>query len=223
MARAAKAGRDDRAELDELGASVVARLTDVPWELFDSKDLASSGETRYMVSRIQEDLLKVAAVDPARAGRIWDHNVPGFVPRPAELPEVEMVPAPGNSIEPGRRRRRNSSEPFVEPSQSLGVEGEPGDKIRAAPEPSVSAAKTGTPKNRDTKDRDDVDPNAERIRQLLDGLNKQYLKTDDRYHFRDKTGDVAFEAQEKKLLTHTRSQCTANMNMALEMSSHRDS
>jgi hypothetical protein len=29
--------------------------------------------------------------------------------------------------------------------------------------------------------------------------------------------------EEKKLLTHTRSQCTANMNMALEMSSHRDS
>lgn len=201
MARAAKARREDRADVDELGASVVARLTDVPWELFDSKDLASSGETRYMVSRIQEDLLKVAAVDPARAGRIWDHNVPGFVPRPAELPDVEMIPAPGNSIEPGRRRRRNASEPFFEPSQSLGATGERGDKIRAAPESSAGVTDAGSRKKRHSKDRDDVDPNAERIQLLLDGLNKQYLKTEDRYHFRDKTGDVAFEAQGKKLLT----------------------
>ena len=101
-------------DIDALSTEVASRFDDVPWQLFDSKDLASSGETRFMVSRIQADLLKVASVDPLRAGQIWEEHVPDFVPRPVELPEPEPKDAPENAIELGRRRRKPQAEPYLD-------------------------------------------------------------------------------------------------------------
>ncbi len=194
MARVVKAVREDRAEIDELGASVVARLYDVPWELFDSKDLASSGETRYMVSRIQEDLLKVAAADPVRAGRIWDELVPNYVPRPPELPEIEKEPLVENGIEPGRRRRKGKAEPFLDPSEAIGLGQADKDADWQARE-----TRARQPNGRDELAK--APDNSARVQMLLDGISRQYVQADDKYHFRDRGGAVAFEARDKKLLT----------------------
>ena len=188
-------------DIDALSTEVASRFDDVPWKLFDSNDLASSGETRFMVSRIQADLLKVASVDPNRAGQIWDEHVPDFVPRPAGLPDLEQEDTPVNAMEPGRRRRKLQGEPFLDPVSSP----DNGPDLKAASRPEIQNAPgasrevarlipQGASSSKD--DRDD-----ERVRLLLDGLNKQYLKADDKYHFRDKSGDVAFQVQKKKLVT----------------------
>lgn len=42
---------------------------------------------------------------------------------------------------------------------------------------------------------------AERARLLMAGLEKQYLKADNKYHFRDEKSGVAFEALEKRMTT----------------------
>lgn len=182
-------------DIDTLSAEIERRFDEVPWRFFNSTDLASSGETRFMISRIQADLLKVAGVDAVRAGRIWDAHVPDFVPRPVELAKPGHEDAPENSIEPGRRRRNLQAEPFLEAS-----EGSAGSNIgvargqlrgrRLSNESAVSMEALGR------GERDD-----DRIRLLLAGLEKQYLKADNRYHFRDRSADVAFEVKEKKLLT----------------------
>ncbi len=201
MAREPKRASSPDFDVDALSTEVAARFDDVPWQLFDSKDLASSGETRFMVSGIQADLVKVASVDPVRAGRIWEEHVPDFVPRPPELPEVEREGAPVNAIEPGRRRRKLQAEPYLDTAspQEKGPErnatAESG--VQTAPEKSEASDKSPQPAIAAAKDGQEE----ERIRLLLDGLNKQYRKADDKYHFRDKSGDVAFEAQEKKLVT----------------------
>jgi putative DNA primase/helicase len=48
---------------------------------------------------------------------------------------------------------------------------------------------------------DKTDLDEERARLILAGLEKQYLKADDKYHFRNDARDVAFEAHEGKLVT----------------------
>jgi hypothetical protein len=197
MARRAKPAPS---ELETLSRDVAERFKDVPWELFDSKDLGASGETRYMVSRIQNDLMKVADKDPVQAGRIWDAHVPGFVARPAELPPSEKEPAPVNSIEPGRsRRRRAPAEAYLDQPVQAKQDTSTPDIVRSrgpsAPEnaPSSSQPKAAPPSIND--------PDAEKAKRLLEGLEKQYLKADDRYHFRDRGREVAFEAKDKKLVT----------------------
>jgi putative DNA primase/helicase len=191
MKRPAKSAGID---IDELSTSVIERFDEVEWKDFNISEMARRNEARSAVIDIRQDLLKIAATDPTRAARIWDEHVPSFVPRPDELPAKAPETLDLNTIEPGRRRRRTSAEPFVEPSQALG--GKASDQARAGAErvervPPIQAS----------TQREEDDPRAERMRLLMDGLNRQYLKSDDKYHFRDRTGEVAFEAQEKKLLT----------------------
>lgn len=184
-------------DVDAVSADVTRRFDEVPWKFFDSKDLAASGETRYSVSRIQTDLMKVAAVDPARAGRIWDEHVPDFVPRPPELPGEERASEPVNGIEPGRRRRKPIQEPFLDTVSAKSDRPAP-DQIAAQPHVAREVETLGSaPKHPVTE------PTVEdaRLRLLLDGLSRQYVKAEDKYHFRDRNGDVAFEAQDRKLLT----------------------
>jgi putative DNA primase/helicase len=186
-------------DVDALSAEVASRFDDVPWQLFDSKDLASSGETRFLVSRIQADLLKVASVDPLRAGQIWEEHVPDFVPRPVELPEPERKDAPVNAIEPGRRRRKLQAEPYLDsvtPSASKAEDVAAPNVQNRSERPANGAEVDPVPGTRSKDAREEG-----RVRLLLDGLNKQYLRADDKYHFRDKAGEVAFEVQEKKLVT----------------------
>ena len=199
MAKAAKRAETSADfDVDALSTEIEGRFDDVPWKLFNSEDLASSGETRFMVSRIQADLLKVARVDPVRAGQIWDEHVPDFVPRPVDLAEPEREDLPLNSIEPGRRRRAQQAEPFLDASEPTG-----GQEEKAAPNgrkaPTQSAERQSPRMPADATEKNERDD--DRVKLLLDGLEKQYLKAEDKYHFRDRNGDVAFEAQEKKLLT----------------------
>jgi hypothetical protein len=184
-------------DIDALGASVTERFDGVAWEMFNGTDRAARSETRHEVLRIRDDLMKIADVDPHRAARIWDGRVPTFVPRPFELPTVEPDPVVFNTIEPGRKRRRTNPELYLEggpTSTSISNDREvsPGGD-RAPVNTKVPAVQEMAVGHRD--------PNAERIKLLLGGLNNQYLKADDKYHFRDKGGDVAFEVQEKKLIT----------------------
>jgi putative DNA primase/helicase len=183
-------------DVDAVSADVTRRFDEVPWKFFDSKDLAASGETRYSVSRIQTDLMKVAAVDPARAGRIWDEHVPDFVPRPSELPVEDRTSEPENGIEPGRRRRRPVQEAFLDTVSTKSDRPAP-DQTAAQPAIGREAENTGKPKEPTTA----ASAEDARLRLLLDGLNRQYVKAEDKYHFRDRNGDVAFEAQDRKLLT----------------------
>ncbi len=185
-------------DLDAISTDVAERFDAVRWDAFNSRDTGIRNETRLEVLQIRDDLMKVATVDQARAARVWDAHVPSFVPRPAELPEAMRAAEPLvlNSIEPGRKRRRVGAEPFLDPSQPVGGPAEL-EKSPTAPAPTGGAPEPGS----GSTDPKVEDPNAERVRMLLDGLNRQYLKSDDRYHFRDRAGEVAFEAQEKKLLT----------------------
>ncbi len=187
-------------ELETLSRDVAERFKDVPWELFDSKDLGASGETRYMVSRIQNDLMKVADKDKALAGRIWDTHVPGFVLRPAELPPSEKEPAPVNSIEPGRsRRRRAPAEAYLDQPVQAKHDISAPDITRSRNQGATENAQSSAQPQAALPSIDD--PSAEKAKRLLEGLEKQYLRADDRYHFRDRGREVAFEAQDKKLVT----------------------
>ena len=195
-------------ELEAMSAAVKARFDDVPWDLFNSSHLASREETRFMVLRARDDLLKVAALDAPRAARIWDEHVPTYVPRPPELPVRDADPEPGNTIEPGRKRTRARPEAFLDGSEVAGRQFQkaPLDQSthKADPEAAAEAtAKAGEkgPKAAEAAARDKDDPQAERLRLLLDGLNKQYVQAEDKYHFRDRGREVAFEDREKKLVT----------------------
>lgn len=183
-------------DLDRLGERVAQGFDEVDWKAYNSRSIAKRMDTQLLVQTIEGDLMKIAKVDTARAARIWDDHVPSFVPRPTDLPEKEPEPSVANSIEPGRPRRRQGAEPFLDPSMSLNGSPDPVDRARSSSKPEIGASTRTAPKEQVAED-----PNAERIRLLLDGLNRQYLKADDKYHFRDKGGDVAFEAQEKRLVT----------------------
>ncbi len=181
------------------------RFDAVNWKQFNGRDLDKRNETRIEVLDIRKDLLKVAATDPQLAARVWDEHVPTYVPRPPELTETEREPQTVNSIEPGRRRRRTAAEPFLDPSEEIGVaqpqRGRNQDPPETPAEPKARATEPGQSKAPETPKREDDDPKAERARMLLEGLERQYLKADDKYHFRDRGREVAFEAQEKKLVT----------------------
>lgn len=194
MARAAKARSFD---IDAVSAEVTERFDAVSWDRFNSHNIAERNETRSEVLRIRDELMKVSAVDGPRAAKIWDEQVPAFVPRPYELPNLEIIAEPVNAIEPGRKRRKPQAEPYLDPSPALGGAGTKG---QATSEPSGLAEplneRSAGSDHGQAEERTDA-----RIRLLLDGLNKQYLRADEKYHFRDKGGEVAFEAQDKKLLT----------------------
>jgi len=199
MPRSAKSSNVD---IDELTTSVAERFDAVKWKDFNASDMAKRTETRSEVLDIRGDLLKVAVVDTAGASRIWDEHVPSFVPRPDELPVKAPEPIDLNTIEHGRRRKRNSAEPFVEESQALGAASAEQGKAQQGPADAKTerAAEPSRPQE-GKAGREDEDMTAARVRLLLDGLNKQYLKADEKYHFRGRSGEVAFEAQDKRLLT----------------------
>lgn len=186
-------------DLDALRADVVDRFREVPWDLFNSPDLGASGETRFFVSRIQTDLLKIAERDRAGAGRIWDENVPAFVPRPAGLPPSEKETRIENTIAPGRPRKRSEPEAFLDgPARPVGPQE---DKFKVkAPKTAPSPSRRPQPPLEPAPDPDDR--RAQRTQLLLGGLQKQYLQADNRYHFRGQGAEVAFEAHEKRLVTH---------------------
>lgn len=189
-------------DLDAISTDVAERFDAIQWKAFNSSDLALRNGVRTEVLDVRQELMKVAAADPVRAARIWDEHVPTYVPRPMEFPKAEPEPLVFNTIEPGRRRRKSAAEPYLDESLALG-----GDDINKRPQPPradapasmparqlASAASTSVPG-------DGSDRRAERARLLMDGLDKQYLKADDKYHFRNKSGDIAFQVQDKKLVT----------------------
>jgi putative DNA primase/helicase len=186
-------------DIDAIGTDVIERFDAVRWKNFNSSDMAARNETRTEVMDIRQDLLKVAAADPSRAAQIWDEHVPSFVPRPVEFPVKEPEALILNAIEPGRKKRRLGVEPFLDPSEAIGGEAERDEKPAArAPE---AQPKDTKPAEVEAGKSPPNAPNAERVRMLLDGLGRQYLQAEDKYHFRDKGGAVAFEAQDKRLLT----------------------
>jgi putative DNA primase/helicase len=192
MARAAPKQRFD---IDALSLDVAERFDAVRWGQFNSSDNAERNETRMQVLDIRKDLLQVAAVDPALAGRVWDEHVPGYVPRPAELPAAELTPDLSNTIEPGRRRRKAQAEPYLEGAAPSAETREDTRQKQTGPAPKVEAASPAAlaPESEDAR--------AARQRLLLEALEKQYILADDKYHFRDRTGEVAFHAQDKRLMT----------------------
>ncbi len=204
-------------DVDALSREVTQRFVEMPWNRFNSQNLSERSSMRSEVLQAREDLLKVAAVDAGRAGRIWDEHVPSYVPRPSELPEAQADFMPTNGIEVGRRRKRPRPEAYLDASaaEPLAAKPKPADErganasARALPDAGVEAE----PAQAETTSRetlrsaqakpaiDEVDRRDKRTRLLLEGLEKQYLRTDDKYHFRDRGREVAFEAREKKLLT----------------------
>ena len=197
-----------------MAAAVVERFDDVPWNLFNSAHLPSREETRFMVLRARDDLLKVAELDAPRAARIWDEHVPTYVPRPVELPilDQDRDPAPESTIEPGRKRRKARREPFLDVSDpsSTALGASPLDVFAPKPEQAAAAPPTPEPEPKAGAKRaqpqkpdnpEPEDPKAERIRLLLDGISKQYVQAEDKYHFRDRGHEVAFEDRDKRLVT----------------------
>jgi len=188
-------------DVDAVSADVSERFDAVKWNSFNSSDMAARNETRTEVLDIRNDLLKVAAVDVARAAQIWDEHVPSYVPRPFEFPTAEPEPLILNTIEPGRRRRRSKAEPFLEASPAVRPDADTRETAKGsagrAPDPSPDTSKSAAHGDEPTPE----DPKTARLNLLLDGLNRQYQRADDKYHFRGKGGAVAFEVQGKKLLT----------------------
>jgi len=206
-------------DINAVSTDVTERFDAVRWNTFISSDMAARAETRTAVQDISKDLMKIAEVDPARAARIWDEHVPRFVPRPLDLPLPMSEPEALilNTIEPSRRRRRKSGpQAYLDAGQPRGGEGieltareQREDKERAA-KPAV--------KSKPVVERPDrnEDVAASRARMLLEGLNQQYRLVEDKYHFRDRKGEVAFEARDKKLLTEheTPSVVTSMLDLA---------
>lgn len=93
-----------------LSVEVAERFDAVKWKTFNATNLEVRNETRQEVLNIRSDLMKVAKADPALAARVWDDHVPSFVPRPAELPQIDVALNPVNTIEPGRKRRKTGTE-----------------------------------------------------------------------------------------------------------------
>ena len=187
-----------------LSVEVGERFDAVAWKAFNDASPNVRNKTRTEVLDIRKDLLQVAAVDPQLAAKVWDDHVPSYVPRPAELPKADIEPEPVNTIEPGRRRRRAQAEPYLDPSIPTGSSA-PDHEVRSEPagksaDPAKADTAVSVPQGKETL-KEVEDPKAERLRMLLEGLEKQYLKADNKYHFRDRGREVAFEAQEKKLMT----------------------
>lgn len=201
MARPRKSARSDSA-LDTTLTSAAERFDAVRWDQFNSSDMKVRSDTRFEILKIRDELMKVAEQAPTRAARVWDEHVPGFVPRPPELPSVEpdVGPVVFNTIAPGRKRLRPDPAPYLEeaptpnsqPGAQSASKSETGSHARHSPAGMKAAAK-----DLDIPD----DPAAARLRLLRDGLNKQYLRTGDLYHFRDRKREVAFEARDRRLIT----------------------
>ena len=184
-------------DIDEAGAAIAARFDALPWNEFSDLNRPKRDAVRFEVQAIQRDLMKVGAIDMPKAASIWDAHVPTFVPRPLAFSDPEPLPIAANMIEPGRRKRRPSREPWLDPEADVveKVDARPTVEPAADAEAQTQTQTTVAPVEQDT------DPKAARHRMLLEGLEKQYLKADDRYHFRDRSGEVAFEAQTKRLVT----------------------
>lgn len=201
MAAKAKAKFPD---LDVLSADVAGRFDAVDWTRFNAASRRTQTVVRREVLQIRDDLMLVAAADPARAARIWDAHVPDFVPRPDELPQTQAELFPLNTIQPGRRRRK---------SVPLAPAAEPGPAVDEKPRQETAATPEVSPPPADVP-LQVADP--ERSRRLLENLNRQYRKAGDKYHFRGRKGGVAFEIQAQKLSTQhdTPSVVTAMLDVA---------
>ena len=188
-----------------LSVEVGERFDAVNWKRFNATNIEVRNETRQEVLDIRQDLMKVANADAVLAAKVWNEHVPSYVPRPAELPQIDEGLKPVNTIEPGRKRRKTGAEPFLDESQPIRPENkeppseqsapasEAGPAAKDAQAPAAEKEKSGEPLSDDRKD--------ERLRMLLEGLEKQYLKADDKYHFRDRGREVAFAAEDKRILT----------------------
>ncbi|MGN6210543.1 LPD7 domain-containing protein [Asticcacaulis sp.] len=174
-------------DLDEAGGAIAARFDALPWNEFEHHDKKRQNALKTEILDIQRDLLKLGQRDMRMAAGIWDEHVPTFVPRPLVFSDPEPYPLVVNTVEPGRRKRRPSTEPWLEATKNAAeptstTPSNPAEATPISPEP-------------------DTNPNAVRHRLLLEGLEKQYLKAEEKYHFRDRSGEVAFETLGKRLVT----------------------
>ena len=191
-------------DLDATLKATAERFDAVRWDQFNSSDLKARSDTRFEILNIRDDLMKVADQAPERAGKLWDAHVPGFVPRPPELPatEPQMGPVEFNTITPGRKRRRPDPQAFLEEAPSPDPRTEARSSAAPTPPPRTLESRGSDAAPTTATELDEMpNPKAERLRLLREGLGKQYLQADDKYHFRDRNREVAFEAQEKKLVT----------------------
>lgn len=175
-------------DIEDVGVAIAARFDALPWREFEHHEKQKRDALRSEIFVIRRDLMKLGEHDMRMAARIWDEHVPTFVPRPLDFDNPDSDPMLVNTIERGRRKRRPSPEPWLEERSYTDTKAEP---LKSATEEKAHP-QTAVPEN---------DPKARRHRLLLEGLEKQYLKAEDRYHFRDRTGEVAFEAQPKRLVT----------------------
>ena len=188
-----------------LSVEVGERFDEVPWKRFNDANHQIRTATRQDVLTIRDDLMKVAAADPGLAAKVWDDHVPSFVPRPAELPRIDETLNPVNTIEPGRKRRKAAVELFSDLSGAGASDVKPSGPRSLAPaaeaEPQAKTTQANPVVGENASDPALNDPKAERMRILLEGLERQYLKADDRYHFRDRGREVAFAAEDKRIMT----------------------
>ncbi len=196
-------------EILALAIDVGERYDGVDWQWYNDEEPAYRNLTTSEAFEIQGDFDKIAKADPQLAALVWENHVPSFVVRPYGLPKYEPEPEPANTIEPGRRRRKADPQAFLDPSEAIGSAGPKVQQATAdtvdpatkeAGRPPAEEEQVG-PQTSPASARDDQKAKAERAQMLLEGLERQYLKADDRYHFRDRGREVAFEAQEKKLVT----------------------
>ncbi|HWU49219.1 MAG TPA: LPD7 domain-containing protein [Asticcacaulis sp.] len=195
-------GEGDK-DIDALAASVRERLRETRWEDYDSADPEAREAVHNRVLEIREDLDKINDIDPLRALKVWDENIPDEYEARAGMPDLDAEPKPAeNAIEPGRRRRR-PEDPVLEADP---VEGP--TTTRASP----SSDQDASPNDQTAPDRNSKSPavpeidaidqrRAERLRLLQEGVEKRYHVAGERYHFRDAKRGVAFEAGDKCMTT----------------------
>ncbi|WP_140987166.1 LPD7 domain-containing protein [Asticcacaulis tiandongensis] len=178
-------------DIDALSVSVAQRLKETPWAHMESPDEDVRESLHNRVSLIREDLAKIARVDPNRALRIWDLNVPDEKERQAEQPALDRPADPDNTISDaiGRKRRARAASGLKQ-----------GEKDMEGAEQTSDLASPSEPATERSEDRQ-AQKQADRQRMLLENLHKRYLIAGDTYHFRDKDQALAFSAEEKKLVT----------------------
>lgn len=175
-------------DLEDVGGAIAARFDALPWDRFDDVDKKKRDALIGEIFVIRRDLMKLGEHDMRMAARIWDEHVPTFVPRPLDFDNPDPDPIFVNMIERGRRKRRPSPDPWLEEQTD--------DQTKAEANRPTIQVQTQPP-----TPEPETDPKARRHRLLLEGLEKQYLKAEDKYHFRDRAGQIAFEAREKRLVT----------------------
>ncbi len=188
-------------EVLALAAEAADRLKQVRWQYYDQEEPALRKLTTGDQIRAHRAFDPLLEKDPQLAIKVWYDNVPDYVAPSPAFREAERQLLLINGIEPGRpRRRRAVPEAYLDPSQKINGAERPEEMAGLGTEPPAAKAAPKATESKVEIEAKPDGPDEERRRMLLDGLERRYLRADDKYHFRDRN-DVAFETRDNKILT----------------------